>query len=198
MKPRIREVIVVEGRYDKNAVSQVVEAKIIAVDGFCIFSDRQKRNLLRRLACQCGLIVLTDGDSAGFLIRNHLKNALAGTPVKHAYIPDRFGKEPRKEMQSKEGKLGVEGMPPAVLLASLRLAGATFEDEGDRAAPRTAWLTKADMMRDGLSGTRDSAAKRKRLMEQLDLPTRLTTNALLDILNALYNLDEYKRLITTL
>ena len=135
MKKAIREVIVVEGRYDKNALSQVVDATIITLGGFAVFNDREKLAFLRRLAEQRGLIVLTDSDGAGFVIRNYLKGALPRDRVKQAYIPDIPGKERRKRTPGKEGKLGVEGMRPAVLLEALRRAGATFADEGATECP---------------------------------------------------------------
>ena len=129
MKPRIREAVVVEGRYDKNTLSQVVDGVILETSGFGVFKDDEALALLRRLAGERGLVILTDSDGAGFVIRNYLKGAIAPSQVKHAYIPDRPGKEKRKRAPGKEGKLGVEGMPPAVLLEALRRAGATFLDE---------------------------------------------------------------------
>ena len=150
MKKAIREVIVVEGRYDKNALSQVVDATIITLGGFAVFNDREKLAFLRRLAEQRGLIVLTDSDGAGFVIRNYLKGALPQDRVKQAYIPDIPGKERRKRTPGKEGKLGVEGMRPAVLLEALRRAGATIL--GEETTPSAPLLTKADLFACGLSG----------------------------------------------
>ncbi len=196
MKARVREVIVVEGRYDKNALLQAVDATVISTDGFGIFKDEQKKSLLRRLARERGLIVLTDGDGAGFLIRSHLKSVLPSEGVRHAYIPDRAGKEPRKRTPGREGKLGVEGMSPDVLLEALRRAGATFGEDSRDAG--FSWLTKADLMQDGLCGTAGSAQKRTALLKQLDLPERLTSNALLDVLGALYTREEYRTLIEKL
>lgn len=157
MKKAIREVIVVEGRYDKNALSQVVDATIITLGGFAVFNDREKLAFLRRLAEQRGLIVLTDSDGAGFVIRNYLKGALPQDRVKQAYIPDIPGKERRKRTPGKEGKLGVEGMRPAVLLEALRRAGATFADEGAAECPGDP-ITKADLFALGLTGGTDSEA----------------------------------------
>ena len=148
MKPRIREVIIVEGRYDKNALSQVVDAVILTTEGFGVFHDKEKLSYFRRLAEQRGVILLTDPDGAGFVIRNHLKGALPPERVKQAYVPDVPGKERRKKKGGKEGKLGVEGMPPQVLIEALRRAGATFEDGTE--APQRAGLTKADMLEKGL------------------------------------------------
>lgn len=185
---RVREVIVVEGRYDRNALSQVVDAVILETSGFGIFNDREKLALLRRIADEHGLIVLTDSDGAGFVIRRYLKGALDPAKVKHAYIPDIAGKEKRKSSPSKEGKLGVEGMRPEVLLDALRRAGATFCDE---AAPQKEPITKADLYAAGLSGGANSAEKRKALLKKLDLPEKLTANALLDVLNVLWGRETF-------
>ena len=191
MKKAIREVIVVEGRYDKNALSQVVDATIITLGGFAVFNDREKLAFLRRLAEQRGLIVLTDSDGAGFVIRNYLKGALPRDRVKQAYIPDIPGKERRKRIPGKEGKLGVEGMPPAVLLEALRRCGATWEGEEAPAAPLR--LTKADLLEKGLIGP-DSAARRQALCRKLSLPERMTPNALLQALNTLLTEEEWAAL----
>lgn len=191
MKKTIREVIVVEGRYDKNALSQVVDATIITLGGFAVFNDREKLVFLRRLAEQRGLIVLTDSDGAGFVIRNYLKGALPRNRVKQAYIPDIPGKERRKRTPGKEGKLGVEGMKPAVLLEALRRAGATFADEETVGERRKDPITKADLFALGLTGGTDSAAKRRALLKRLDLPEHLTPNGMLEALNLLYGREEF-------
>lgn len=189
---KIREVIVVEGRYDKNALSQVVDAVILETAGFGIFKDRQKQKLLRTLAETRGLIVLTDPDGAGFVIRRFLKGCTDPSRVKHAYVPDIPGKERRKSAPSKEGKLGVEGMRPELLLEALRRAGASFEDE--ETAPEREPITKADLYARGLSGGEGSAEKRRALLRKLDLPERLTANGLLDVLNAMMSREEFYRL----
>ena len=183
---RIREVIVVEGRYDKNTISQVVDAAVVTLGGFAVFNDREKLSFLRRLAEERGLIVLTDSDGAGFVIRNYLKGALPRDRVKQAYIPDIPGKERRKRSPGKEGKLGVEGMKPVVLLEALRRAGATFEDEAP-AAERGEPITKADLYALGLTGGTGSAERRQVLLRRLDLPGHLTPNAMLEALNLLYD-----------
>ena len=185
---KIREVVVVEGRYDKNTLSQVVDAVILETSGFGIFNDREKRKLLQTLAEKRGLIVLTDSDGAGFLIRNHIKGFVDPSLVKHAYIPDIPGKERRKARASREGKLGVEGMRPQVLLDALTRAGATFEDESNvqTSSPR---ITKADLFALGHSGGAESARKRVELQRELELPERLSADALLDVLNALMDRD---------
>ena len=191
MKQAIREVIVVEGRYDKNALSQVVDATIVTLGGFAVFNDREKLAFLRRLAEQRGLIVLTDSDGAGFVIRNYLKGALPRNRVKQAYIPDIHGKERRKRAPGKEGKLGVEGMKPAVLLEALRRAGATFADEETVGERRKDPITKADLFALGLTGGTDSAAKRRALLKRMDLPEHLTPNGMLEALNLLYGREEF-------
>lgn len=189
---RIREAIIVEGRYDKNTLAQIVDAPILETSGFGIFHDRQRLALLRRLAETRGIIVLTDSDGAGFVIRNYLRGAIDPLQVKHAYIPDIAGKERRKRTASKEGKLGVEGMRPDVLLEALRRAGATIEGEETMAAG--ARITKADLYAAGLTGGADSKAARQRLLAQLDLPEHLSTNALLEVLNALMAREEFQKL----
>ena len=182
---KIKEVIVVEGRYDKNTLRQVVDATVIETHGFGVFNDKARLALLRRLAAEKGLILLTDSDGAGFVIRNFLKGAIPKEQLKQAYIPDIHGKERRKAAPGKEGKLGVEGMPPSVLLEALERAGATFE-EGP-AAPHSNSLTKADFYALGLSGGPDSGARRAALLKKLGLPERMTANALLEAVNLLYN-----------
>ncbi|MDD2956881.1 MAG: DUF4093 domain-containing protein [Oscillospiraceae bacterium] len=189
---QIKEAIVVEGRYDKNTLSQLVDTVILETSGFGIFKDSERLDLLRRLAEKRGLIILTDGDGAGFVIRNYLKGAIPPGLVKHAYIPDVFGRERRKRRAGKEGKLGVEGMSPAVLKEALRRAGATIMDETpeeDAALHRP--ITKADLYACGLSGTRGSSARRKALLQRLDLPEHLPPNALLEVINALFTYEEF-------
>ncbi len=192
---KIREVIVVEGRYDKNALCQVVDATVVTLGGFSVFNDREKLAFLRRLAEKRGLIVLTDSDGAGFVLRNYLRGALPRDRVKQAYIPDIRGKEKRKRAPGKEGKLGVEGMSPQVLLESLRRAGATFEGEDAPAAPASAPITKTDLFLLGLSGRPDSAARRSALLARLDLPEHLTANGLLEALNLLFGREELETVL---
>ncbi len=186
---RIREAIVVEGRYDKNTLSQVVDAVILETSGFGVFKDGEKLTLLRRLARERGLIIFTDPDGAGFVIRNFLKGAIPPEQVKHAYIPDIYGKERRKRAPGKEGKLGVEGVSPEVLLRALEQAGATFLDE-DAPASAAGDLTAADLFALGLTGRPDSAARRQALLKKLGFPEHMNTKALLTVLNALYTVDE--------
>lgn len=185
----VKEVIVVEGRYDKNTLSQVVDAVIIETSGFGIFNDAQKQKLLRTMAQARGLVVLTDSDGAGFVIRNFIKGCVDPACVKHAYIPDVYGKERRKAAPSKEGKLGVEGMRPQVLLDALIRAGATVDARP--AAESAARITKADMYKCGLSGGTGSREKRAALIKRLDLPEMLSADALLDVLNAIMTREEF-------
>ena len=192
---KIKEAIVVEGRYDKNTLSQLVDAPIFETNGFGIFKDKQQMALLRKVAEKRGLIVFTDADGAGFVIRNHIKSAIPGQFLKHAYTPDIFGKERRKVAPGKEGKLGVEGMRPEVIIEALRKAGASFA--GEETAPRNQ-ITKQDLMELGLSGGPDSKAKRTALLKMLDLPEHMSANALLDALNLLYAKDEAYRLVDML
>ena len=190
---KIREAIVVEGRYDKNTLSQILDAPILETSGFGIMKDKQQLALLRKIAANRGLIVFTDSDGAGFVIRNFLKGAIPGDQLKHAYIPDILGKERRKSAPGKEGKLGVEGMPPEVIIDSLRKAGATIEGES---ASRTAGnITKQDLMELGLSGGPNSREKRLALLKKLDMPEHTSSNAMLQALNLLLNIDELKELI---
>ncbi len=181
---KVREVIVVEGRYDKNTLSQIVDATILQTDGFGIMKDKKQLALLRKAAEQRGLIIFTDSDGAGFVIRNRLKGVIPPELVKHAYIPDIPGKERRKTAPSKEGKLGVEGMTPEIILEALRRAGATFEQEASETD--CGGITKQDFMELGLSGGVGSSQKRKELLIYLGLPEHMSSNAMLSALNLLY------------
>lgn len=193
---KIKEAIVVEGRYDRNTLSQIVDATIFETNGFGIFKNKEQMALLRTVAQKRGLIVLTDSDGAGFVIRNHLKSAIPGAYLKHAYIPDIAGKEKRKAAPGKEGKLGVEGMRPEVILEALRACGATFDDE-TQDSPRTA-ITKQDFVELGLSGGTDSSVKRLCVQKMMNLPEHMSANALLQALNLLMTADELRNLVTTL
>ena len=189
---KIREAIVVEGRYDKNTLSQLVDAPIFETNGFGIFKDKVQMKLLRQVAEKRGLIVFTDADGAGFVIRNHIKSAIPGQYLKHAYTPDIMGKERRKTAPGKEGKLGVEGMRPEVILDALKKAGATMEGE---AASFFYTITKQDLMELGLSGGKDASAKRLALLKKLDLPEHMSANAMLQALNLLYTKEELVALL---
>lgn len=189
---RIREAIVVEGRYDKNTLSQLVDTLILETSGFGIFKDQEQLALLRRVAAQRGLIVFTDPDGAGFVIRNRLKSAIPDEQLKHAYVPDVFGKERRKARPGKEGKLGVEGMSPDVLVEALRRAGATVLEQ-EQPSRQILNLTKADLMALGLSGGADSAVRRAALLRELALPEHMSANALLQVLNTCCTREELDR-----
>lgn len=193
---RIKEALVVEGKYDKNTLAQLVDAPIFVTEGFGIFKDPEKLALLRAVAEKRGLIVLTDSDGAGLVIRNHLKGAIDPALVKHAYIPDVFGKEKRKAAPGKEGKLGVEGMEPAVLLQALRNAGATIIDGpvgaaiGRQPDAESIEITKTDLYELGLTGRPDSKERRRALQKALALPENLSTSALLTALNCVTTREE--------
>lgn len=189
---KIRQAIVVEGRYDKNTLSQIVDAPILETSGFGIMNNKENLELLRRVAKTRGLIVFTDSDGAGFVIRNYLKSAIEPKYLLHAYIPDVYGKEKRKTAPGKEGKLGVEGMPPDVILECLRRAGAEFEDS---AAALAGGITKQDLMELGLSGGKDSSFLRKKLLQKLDFPEHMSSNAMLQALDLLYTLEQLQEIL---
>lgn len=188
---RIRETIIVEGRYDVNTLKQCVDAHVIETSGFGIFNDSEKRRLIEKLAKKNGIIVFTDSDGAGFVIRNYLKGIASGA-VKHAYIPEIEGKERRKASASKAGLLGVEGMSREIIIEALRRAGATFEDEPQKTS---AGLTKQDMYALGFSGGADSARKREELAKLLDLPHLMTANALLCAINMIFTREEFENAV---
>lgn len=195
---RIREAILVEGRYDVNVIKQLVDTIVFETGGFRIFNNQDQLKLLRRIAIARGLIILTDSDGAGFVIRNYLKGALPKEGIKHAYIPDIFGKEKRKRHTSKEGKLGVEGIQPDILLKVLKNAGATFIDaKGIRedTANKSVVITKADLYTWGLAGGEHSVERRQALLKTLDLPKHMTANALLDFINAVGTREEIQHIL---
>ncbi len=192
---RIKEAVVVEGRYDRNKLSGLLDSLIVETEGFGIFRDSEKLNYIRRLGRERGLVLLLDSDGAGFVIRGKLSSLLPKEQVKHAYIPDVQGKEKRKSHPSKEGKLGVEGMSLDVLRKALLRAGATLEaDESVR--PNREQITKLDLYEAGLSGCDDSSVRRRELQKMLDLPERLSANGLLDALNALYSREQFQDMIS--
>ena len=193
---KIRQAIVVEGRYDKSAIARYLDTVIIETGGFRIFTDPEKLALLRRLAERQGLIILTDSDASGFLIRNRLKSMLPPEALKQAYIPDIYGKERRKAAPSGEGKLGVEAMDEQTILLALRRAGATFEDAICGATEGA--VTKADMYEDGLCGMPRSGGRRRAMLKKLSLPEHMSSSALLEVINTLYSRKEYKELVKTL
>ena len=185
---KIREAIVVEGKYDKNTLSQIIDAPIFQTAGFGIRNNKELTKLLRRVAAERGLIVFTDADSGGLLIRNFLKSAINGAYLKHAYIPEMPGKEKRKSTAGKEGILGVEGMTPQVIIDCLKRAGATIEGECSAGSGE---ITKQDFMEWGLSGGTDSSAYRKNLLKKLDFPQNMSANAMLQAVNLLFTRAEF-------
>lgn len=185
------EIIIVEGKYDKIALEPLVDATIIATDGFKIFTEPEKIELLRALAKKRGLVILTDSDRAGFFIRGRLKSLIGEGTIKHAYIPDIAGREKRKREFSKEGKLGVEGMDRETLTKALLRAGVSVSDAPQKGG---ALITKARLYADGFSGGEDAHKARAAFARSLGLPERISANTLLEALNALYTLDEYERL----
>ena len=189
---KIKEAILVEGRYDKNTLSQILDAPILETNGFGIFKDKEQMSILRKVAQIRGLIVFTDSDGAGFVIRNHIKSAISGEFLKHAYTPDIFGKERRKSAPGKEGKLGVEGMTRDVILESLRRAGATFEGEHPEKTAQE--ITKADLMDLGLYGP-GSNDRRAALIKKLEFPAKISTNGFLQAVNLLYSLEELAQIL---
>ena len=181
---KIKQAVIVEGKYDKIRLSSLIDGLIITTDGFGIFKDKEKMQMLRRLAETRGLLIITDSDSAGFVIRNHLKSCIPAEYIRHAYIPDVFGKEHRKTEHSKEGKIGVEGMTTEVLIAALQKAGVICADESNSDEPENRrMITRQDFFRAGLSGGDGSSAKRTGLLTLLGLPQRMTANALLGVIN---------------
>ena len=192
---KIKEAIVVEGRYDKNTLSQVVDASIFETNGFGVINDRALLSLLRQVAEKRGLIILTDSDGGGFVIRNFLKSSIDPKFVKHAYIPDIFGKERRKKTAGKEGKLGVEGMSPEIIIDRLRVAGATIDGE---ASDPINEITKQDLMELGLSGCKESSFLRKKLLQKLALPEHMSANGMLQALNLLFTLRELEEIVKDL
>ena len=189
---RVKQAIVVEGRYDKNTLRQLVDAPIIETNGFGILSDREKLQYLRRVAEERGLVILTDPDGAGFVIRNYLKGALPKDRVLHAYVPDIAGKERRKRAPGKEGKLGVEGMSREVLLAALKNAGA--ELDGESAEPAAEAITRQDFYDVGLTGGANSRERRKAFAHMAGLPEHMSTGALLDAVNLLMDREHFYQL----
>lgn len=189
----IKEAVIVEGRYDKIKLSEVIDTPVIETSGFRIFKDKEKQNLIRKIAEERGIIVLTDSDSAGFVIRNFLKGNVSEEKIKHAYIPQLKGKEKRKSEASKEGLLGVEGVSAEIIAEAVRKSGATILGEDNEI--KKSEITKQDLYELGLTGRENSAILREKLLKKLELPTYLSTNAMLSALNCLYSLEELKELV---
>lgn len=195
----LREVAVVEGRYDKIRLESVVDAAIVTTEGFRVFNDREKQAMLRRLAEERGLLVITDSDGAGFVIRRFLSGCIPKDRIKHAYIPQISGKEKRKSSPSKEGLLGVEGLDRETLLAALRSAGVTTGAESaapaDSAENEESAVTRAVLFDDGFIGGKNSAKRRAALLERLKLPSYLSVNALLGIINIIVTREQYDAIV---
>ncbi|MBQ7503867.1 MAG: DUF4093 domain-containing protein [Ruminococcus sp.] len=189
----IKEAVIVEGRYDTIKLSEVIDTPVIETGGFRIFKDKEKQNLIRKIAEERGILVLTDSDSAGFVIRNFLKGSVPEEKIKHAYIPQLKGKEKRKSEASKEGLLGVEGVSAEIIAEAVRKSGATILGEDNEI--KKSEITKQDLYELGLTGRENSAILREKLLKKLELPTYLSTNAMLSALNCLYSLEELKELV---
>lgn len=189
----VKEAIIVEGRYDKIKLSSIVSSPIIDTGGFRVFKDKEKQNLIKKVSAQRGLLVLTDSDSAGFVIRNFLKGIVPENELKHAYVPQLKGKEKRKAEASKEGLLGVEGMDEHIIVSAIQNSGATILNYDKKV--KSGDITKSDLYELGLSGRENSAVLREKLLKHLQLPSYLTTNAMLTALNCLYSLEELKELV---
>lgn len=187
----IEPAVVVEGTYDKIRLSSLLDTLILTTDGFQIFKNQEKLALLQSLAKTRGVLILTDSDNAGFLIRNRLKQALTQGRVYHGYIPDLYGKEKRKQKPSAEGKLGVEGMPTQVLEQVLAQAGVL----PTQPKPQTDPITKVDFFHWGLTGTPNATQNRQALLQALELPSAMATNTLLEVLNRLYAKDEIEQIV---
>lgn len=183
----IEQAIVVEGKYDKIKLTSILDAVIIVTNGFRIYKDKDKINLIRRYAETTGVIILTDSDTAGFKIRNHLKSVINHGEIINVYIPDIFGKEKRKSEPSKEGKLGVEGIDKEILFESFKKAGVLFSEKKPQPG-----ITRMDLYTDGFIGSCNSTEKRRKLLKLYDLPEKLSTNGILEILNNITTFDDYK------
>ncbi|MEG0272374.1 MAG: DUF4093 domain-containing protein [Hydrogenoanaerobacterium sp.] len=188
---KLRQAVVVEGKYDKIKLAGLLDTTIIETGGFRIFKDKDKAALLRALAKTVGLVIFTDSDAAGFAIRGHIKGCVEGGKIYNAYIPEILGKEKRKSAPSKAGTLGVEGVPDAIITAALEKAGVYAE----KAHGGGKHITKTDLFEDGLSGSENSRALRLELLKLLELPQYLSANSMLEVLNTLYSPDEYKSLV---
>lgn len=191
---KLKQAVIVEGKYDKIKLSSFIDALIIETGGFRIFKDKEKRALLNILAEKNGLVIITDSDSAGFLIRNHIKNIVKNKNIINVYIPEILGKEKRKKTFSKEGLLGVEGIEEDIIIKSLEKYGVL----GEKTSSKKELVTKADLFTDGLSGNENSSEKRKIIYENLSVPKYISTNSFLDIINSIMTKEEYKKMIKDL
>ncbi len=191
---KINQAVIVEGKYDKIKLSSILDAVIIETDGFGIFKDKEKQKFIRMIARKKGIIVLTDSDSGGFVIRSFLSGIVDSDKITHVYIPDIFGKEKRKAAPSKEGKLGVEGIDKEIILEAFRKAGITSENVTAESNGKPE-VTKTDLFEDGICGKENSSEKRKQLLKKLALPERMSANAMLKVINSYLTYDDYKNAI---
>lgn len=185
----LEQAIIVEGKYDKIKLNSIIDGVIITTNGFSVIKDKEKIELIRYFAKKKGIIILTDSDSAGFKIRNFIKGAVKEGKITNVYIPDIFGKEKRKTVPSKEGKLGVEGIDKDILLKAFEKAGILSSEIPDERDP----ITKIDLYEAGLTGGQNSSEKRKAVLKRLDMPQLLTTNSMLEILNTMMSREEFMR-----
>ena len=189
---KIKEAVIVEGKYDKIKMSGILDTVIIKTDGFGIFKDKEKQKLIRFLAEKKGIIILTDSDSAGFKIRSFIQNITKSKNVKNVFIPDVYGKEKRKTEASKEGKLGVEGMDVKIIIDALEKAGIIYSHNEKK---QTREITHTDFFEDGVSGGENSSIIRKNLARELDLPEKISASSLLKIINLYMTYEEYKQVV---
>lgn len=188
---KVSQAVIVEGKYDKIKLSSIIDGLIITTDGFSLFKNREKLALIRKLAQKQGVIILTDSDSAGFKIRSYIKGCTQNGKITNIYIPDIFGKEKRKTVPSKEGKLGVEGIPSKILIEAFEKAGVTV-NETENSVQKRETITRMTLYDDGLIGGEGSSEKRKKLLKRLSLPEMLSTASLLEVLNSMYSAEEYR------
>ena len=193
----IKEAVIVEGKYDKMRLKGILNSVIVETGGFRLFKDNEKLSLIKNLAEKQGIVILTDSDSAGFVIRNHLKSAVSPDKIKNAYIPTIQGKEKRKSKPSKEGLLGVEGIDEKELLLYLQRAGATIKNSSETSNNKPK-ISKSDLYKLGLSGHDNSSILRKKLLKHLNLPEYITANALCELLSSLYDFEKLKEKVDTI
>ncbi len=189
---KIKEAVIVEGKYDKIKLSSIIDAPIITTDGFGIFKDKEKQKFIRSLAEKRGILILTDSDSAGLMIRSFLGGSIKKEYIKHAFVPELFGKEKRKTEKSAEGLLGVEGVPDKVIIEALEKAGVMSDSEEEK---NTSPITKYDLYEDGFFGRENCTERRKILLSKASLPSRLSTNALVEMLNVFMTKEDYKNIV---
>lgn len=189
---KLKQAVIVEGKYDKIKLSSIIDSLIITTDGFGVFKNNEKSALIKELAEKQGVIILTDSDSAGFKIRNYIKNITQKGKIINVYIPDIFGKEKRKAAASKEGKLGVEGIPNKIIIAAFEKAGVIAQDTNNNTQTNKNTISRIMLYEDGFMGKDGSSERRKKLLKVLSLPEMLSTNGLLEVLNTMFSLEEYK------